>query len=318
MQTQLRRIVVLALVLSGTALLKAQQSKAPTLIKPLDPQAMTNVLKLPAGHTVSSAPNKGETYHMLDAAAVRVTTVFDTLTTISERDVQGTMTTRYIDTVGNDLGTRHRPPTTEHIQEVRTEWPDDLIAHSKTLKNASAGSFATNFTQHGVRIGWVSWHAKPRVMVWSFPGVTEGLLDDARLADIGGWPFIPDQTWINVQAYAYYFYYKLPKDKGIAEVRPAPPSLAATLLQYLLPTLHANEPGCDAGLHWLDVSVFRPCCDRHDRCYGKDGCTARSWRHPFETGWQCLKCNIVVTLCFFGGGMGGDPDDPYRQSPPFP
>ena len=46
-------------------------------------------------------------------------------------------------------------------------------------------------------------------------------------------------------------------------------------MQFVAPTLSANEPGCD-GLHWLDGTVFRYCCDVHDLCYAKVGCTYRA------------------------------------------
>lgn len=74
-----------------------------------------------------------------------------------------------------------------------------------------------------------------------------------------------------------------------------------------------NEEGCDR-LHWLDGSVFRACCDDHDRCYEKSGCSERSWFWPFAGSWSCQKCNAQVVYCFCtvsnpaycGVGEGGD------------
>ena len=77
-----------------------------------------------------------------------------------------------------------------------------------------------------------------------------------------------------------------------------------------------NEPGCD-NLHWLDGSVFRACCDQHDRCYETNGCSASSWWWPFSGSWSCERCNVQVAYCFCtlsnpaycGGaavGSGGD------------
>jgi hypothetical protein len=77
-----------------------------------------------------------------------------------------------------------------------------------------------------------------------------------------------------------------------------------------------NETGCDY-LHWLDGSVFRACCDMHDRCYETNGCTAGSWWWPFAGSWSCQRCNAQVVYCFCtasnpaycGGaavGSGGD------------
>jgi hypothetical protein len=58
-----------------------------------------------------------------------------------------------------------------------------------------------------------------------------------------------------------------------------------------------NEPGCD-NLHWLDGSIFRVCCDAHDRCYQTEGCGASSWWWPFSGTWSCQRCNIGAVYCF--------------------
>ncbi|WP_291982993.1 hypothetical protein [Luteitalea sp.] len=58
-----------------------------------------------------------------------------------------------------------------------------------------------------------------------------------------------------------------------------------------------NEPGCD-NLHWLDGTIFRACCDQHDKCYETNGCTAGSWWWPFSGSWSCQKCNAQVVYCF--------------------
>src|SRR5437762_3855893 len=77
-----------------------------------------------------------------------------------------------------------------------------------------------------------------------------------------------------------------------------------------LPILAANEPGCD-DLHWLDGSVFRPCCDMHDACYyaATPPCTQRSWW--YWGSWSCDRCNIIAFGCFIGGGI----HPPYIQYP---
>lgn len=58
-----------------------------------------------------------------------------------------------------------------------------------------------------------------------------------------------------------------------------------------------NEPGCD-NLHWLDGSIFRACCDQHDRCYETNGCNAGSWWWPFSGTWSCQRCNTAAVYCF--------------------
>lgn len=57
-----------------------------------------------------------------------------------------------------------------------------------------------------------------------------------------------------------------------------------------------DEPGCD-NLHWLDDTVYRPCCDDHDRCYRYYGCAQWSWWY-WETLWGCTQCNLEVVQCF--------------------
>lgn len=76
-----------------------------------------------------------------------------------------------------------------------------------------------------------------------------------------------------------------------------------------------NEPGCD-NLHWLDGTVFRVCCDQHDRCYETNGCNSGSWWWPFSGSWSCERCNVAVVYCFCtlsnpaycGGGLIGEGD----------
>ena len=72
-----------------------------------------------------------------------------------------------------------------------------------------------------------------------------------------------------------------------------------------------NDAGCDR-LHWLDGTIFRQCCDQHDRCYEANGCNEKSWFWPFSGTWSCAKCNITVTACFctatnpYSCGLVGD------------
>jgi hypothetical protein len=81
--------------------------------------------------------------------------------------------------------------------------------------------------------------------------------------------------------------------------------------------------GC-TGMHWLDGSLFRPCCDQHDLCFEKDcsnPCTKWSWLKVWDR-WECTACNIQAVLCFAtgggttggggeGGGGGGGGDGRY-------
>ena len=83
----------------------------------------------------------------------------------------------------------------------------------------------------------------------------------------------------------------VPGPKAKTPVRP----WLARLADAIVPTVHANEPGCD-GFHWLDYTIFRPCCDLHDRCYAKYGCTWHTWWEVWSS-WRCDACNIGFAFC---------------------
>jgi hypothetical protein len=121
-------------------------------------------------------------------------------------------------------------------------------------------------------------------------------MDAERMKDLGGWTFVPDLAWANVQTYAFHYFHTLVNTQGfVAATAPAARPWLRRLVDAVAPTLHANEPGCD-GLHWLDGSIFRPCCDIHDRCYEKYGCSWKSW-WEWWSGWKCVACNAGLTIC---------------------
>ncbi len=92
------------------------------------------------------------------------------------------------------------------------------------------------------------------------------------------------------------------------------------------PTCDGQSDGC-TGLHWLDGSIFRACCDAHDICFEYDPenggcCTKWSWI-AFWDNWHCTACNAAVVACFItggggggsgGGGGGGDPEACVRHT----
>lgn len=129
----------------------------------------------------------------------------------------------------------------------------------------------------GEWLGGALWFGNERIYSWNFGDLTSGLVSDERIP--GGIPFTPNLAWSNIQSYAFW------KMHGALEVP-------------------FNDPGCD-GLHWLDNTIFRPCCDEHDRCYEKWGCTYKSWF--FVEGWKCTHCNLAVVFCFVTLGPG-DPE----------
>ncbi|MQA30193.1 MAG: hypothetical protein GEU82_10185 [Luteitalea sp.] len=201
------------------------------------------------------------------------------------------------------------------IVEIRTEWNGGFAAKAVKKrgprKNLVTGAtwngdaVITTFTKDDVVIGSTEWYADEQLFVWRFRGLTEGDVDASRLQQVGGWRFTPDVAWTNIQAYAFYqFHTKMNDEHRVAR---ANPGWAGRLVGLVMPTLSANQPGCD-NLHWLDRSVFRPCCDSHDYCYEKRGCSSSSW-WQWWSSWRCDGCNIAAVACFASGLRG--PYYPY-------
>jgi hypothetical protein len=193
------------------------------------------------------------------------------------------------------------------LVEVETEWPDGFVAraarrtesrrHVKTGQTIRGTSWVGRLKRDGHALGSVEWREEEQVLTWSFPGLTDGYLDAERLERLGGWPFKPDAEWVNVQALAFHRFHSARPMNQVAERQP---SRIKRLLGLAVPALHANQAGCD-GLHWLDRTIFRPCCDAHDRCYEKRGCSWSSW-YTWYSGWRCDQCNAAAVFCFFSGG----------------
>lgn len=251
------------------------------------------------------------------------------------------------------------------IRKVRTTFPDvDVTAtldeHQPVRvkgKRIDYSKFTARVVDRrtGRHLGFVRWFDTAQVLTWKIEGGTSGVVMPDRLPE--GWTFTPTLAWANVQAY-YFATHPQHTDLGSPVVRrlrdvftrpsdaPALGQVAwlgplAGLSQPLpwrtsLPAWGAtpaastgtfNEPGCD-NLHWLDGTVFRMCCDRHDTCYEKQGCSALSWWWPFSAHWQCARCNAQAVYCFCtlanpyhcggsgggGGGGGGDDTDCSRAS----
>lgn len=160
--------------------------------------------------------------------------------------------------------------------------------------------FISSFRKDGNEIGSSQWWPQEQTLAWSFPGLTEGFVDAARLRQSGGWPITPDMGWLNTQNLAFYRFHTLVKERGT--ISPRNSGWLERIGAAITPILHANEPGCD-GLHWLDQTIFRPCCDSHDYCYSRPDpdCTANSW-WMWWSSWRCDNCNIWAVACFMSGG----------------
>jgi hypothetical protein len=197
-------------------------------------------------------------------------------------------------------------PLQERSAETETEFDNGLrVVSSRNTKEIQISpgvcrrpTFISHVTSNGVDVGTMRWYANEKVLAWEFPGLSKGYVDADRLKQSGGWTFTPTQAWANVQGLAFYEFHTRMKTQG--SVAQAKPSLPRRLLDSFAPAVSANEPGCDI-LHWLDNTVFRPCCDSHDRCYERNyGCTARSWYwvNWFGNDWSCAVCNSIATVCF--------------------
>jgi hypothetical protein len=201
------------------------------------------------------------------------------------------------------------------ISELHTEWANGLSAtavraatrrHVMTGAPARGNSFISRLRKDNADVGSSRWYVEERVLAWSFPGLTEGYVDANRLNTIGGWPFTPDLAWANVQSFAFHYFHTLVATQGFVARRQN--GWKEKVLGLVMPTVLANEAGCD-GLHWLDRTVLRPCCDVHDRCYRKYGCGASSWWQWWRS-WSCDSCNAYAVFCFVTGGRA-----PYYPSP---
>lgn len=198
------------------------------------------------------------------------------------------------------------------IVALETEWTGGLSAQTvrKFVSHHQAlpGRFvdgealaARLIDGSGGEAGVGYWYAQSQLLVWSVPGLnTSGFIGPEHLrANYGGWPFAPDMAWMNLQMVAFHHFKTLINtQRFVARVR-TPPN---RVLQFFAPTVIADEAGCD-DLHWLDGTVLRYCCDDHDRCYEKAGCSASSW-WKFWSSWLCDYCNEEAIRCFLRGGVG--------------
>jgi len=203
----------------------------------------------------------------------------------------------------------------KEADEVETVWANGLVArlakHDFPPHEIAPGrvvqgrAWVTTLTASGVPAGHSIWFERDQVFAYSLPGLTEGVVwigPEHVKQQYGGWPFKPDVAWLNLQTIASHHFRTLVAKQGFVAKNcdaPKPNRLA----QFFFPTLSANEPGCD-GLHYFDGTLVRQCCDDHDRCYAKNGCTVQSW-WLFWRSWSCDFCNLAVVSCF---AVGSDMD----------
>lgn len=215
------------------------------------------------------------------------------------------------DTLMRPAGARTRDVTSGALR-TDTEWPGGASAsvirkigtHTShvTKRKATGVVFISTFKKDGIEVGSSQWWPEEQAFAWSFPGLTEGYIDAARLQSSGGWPFTPDMAWLNIQNLALHELHTALAAKGRVSQKQG--GWLQTIGAFIAPALLANDVGCDY-LHWLDQTIYRPCCDMHDRCYEKQdpACGASSW-WMFWSSWQCTQCNLWTAFCFYSGGGG--------------
>jgi hypothetical protein len=214
------------------------------------------------------------------------------------------------------------------VRSVETQWAKGISAKTTRVGSKRGQVFdghavrgdvlVTKLMRDGVEIGIANYFTHERIYAWSIPGVTDGSIANEHLKQRhGGWPFTPDMVWMNLQTIGLYHWKTIINEKGFVarrQGRAAPcqqtVSSRKSILEYFAPTVLANEAGCDPPLHWLDGTVLRFCCDIHDYCYEKNGCTWSTW-WQWWSSWQCDRCNGNVVWCFMGGGSGHGPFSPF-------
>ena len=210
------------------------------------------------------------------------------------------------------------------VTEVVTEFDQDITARTVRVVprpgENKRPSTLTRIYENGVEVGEIAWVPSQKLLMWSFKNLTKGSVneDALRKTPNGGWTFQPSMAWANVQALAFYtFHGRLAKNGLVSGVAKNEPQAAGQkageqkswgqkLADVVVRPVEANAPGCD-GLHWLDGTVFRPCCDAHDLCYVKAGCNQYSWYWPPSMSWSCTACNAGAVYCFYSiiGGTTG-------------
>jgi hypothetical protein len=208
-----------------------------------------------------------------------------------DRDALDRGSLEWQDTLMRPTGARKRDVDNDALQ-AEAEWPGGFSG-TVTRKTATHASYVDNrqttgvvyvgrLKKDGIEVGQSQWWPQEQAFAWSFPGLTDGYVNVARLQKAGGWPLTPDMAWINTQNMAFYRFHTLANSRAAVGER---------------------RGGCD-GLHWLDQSIYRPCCDVHDMCYRAQTpfCSASSWWRWWES-WQCDACNLDVVFCF--GTSGG-------------
>jgi hypothetical protein len=213
------------------------------------------------------------------------------------------------------------------VKTIETTWANGLSAKTRRVhlqpgdqfdgRPVTGDALVTHVTRDGVDVGVANYFVTERIFAWNMPGVTEGVITKAHLTPrYGGWLFTPDMVWMNLQTLAMYEWKRTAATPSAvtASACAARPTWVQRIAHLVSPAVYAatispappkNDAGCD-DLHWLDGTTFRFCCDIHDLCYEKYGCSSSSWWQIW-TSWRCDRCNGEAVWCFAGGGTGHGP-----------
>lgn len=322
-----RSLVLVAVLVCTATVPSAQVTKQPAIPQDASTLGMT------------SPDNWGPTFYALEQQATRVSSHFVDGRATAERN--GTrIETRLSDGVGNETATlqadgsgnvqmdgrkktvRKAPQTLSDTndlaykmgtgkvtlaREIEVEFSDGLTA--RTIRYPDG--YQTALYRYNLSVGRMRYITKEKVLMFQFPGLTEGVLTSDSMKVIGGWRFTPTMAWMHVQALGFYQFHSKVKAEQQARLQPVwqmKPELNFFQKAWakVVPTAQADEPGCDT-MHYLDGTALRPCCDQHDYCYAKQGCTAWSWFWPLALGvgnWVCQGCNFGAFVCFVGAASG--------------
>ena len=160
---------------------------------------------------------------------------------------------------------------------LHTEWAHGLTAHATRKFNArvrvkikgqdqvfNGEVVSTRLVRDGAEIGQSLWFPAQQTFMWRIGRTTGSLSPEVLSANNngpGGWLFTVNPAWVNIQTIAFQHFATQPKPAAQASnCRPRAGALAR-LADFLVPTLHANEPGCDFPFVWLngtDRTVLQP------------------------------------------------------------
>lgn len=269
--------------------------------------------------TAAGAQNLGlgTRYQFIDTQVESVTTRFEKVEITTSRRADGKLVTRVRGANGKEAGRALLSQTGKPIDAVNADrylaWKDGklatrkLFAEERNLGRATGDVLEVTtrtrtlqaFSRRGViggrhegkelpaftsvlrsadgkeDLGRLAWWAESQVLAFQMKWDAEpAFLTTDVLPQ--GWTFEPNMAWANIQLLSF------------AKSREDHDAHRAKNLEPL------SGDGC-TGLHWLDGGVLRPCCDIHDQCYYKNGCTYRSWW--FQGSWSCVACNIGAVEC---------------------